>query len=343
MALRRWSFSVLKKESGSRLDQFLFRQLIEPTSDLDGVSRSLVRKWILEGKVEMNRRRMALPSRILIENEVIEFYLDPEKEKILGDPARGANRRDGSPGEGPARFLLKDIPIVYEDDAIFIVSKPAGLPTQPTLDPNRQNLFDLLKERAGEEGYVGLHHRLDRDTSGVMVFTNRKEANFGIAEAFKNRDAHKVYLAIVGKSPGSKKDWPRKDFQIENFLKKDDRKKGLMRSVKSGGDAARTTFSLLAVGRDAALYLCRPHTGRMHQIRVHLSEYGFPIVGDEMYGSRLPGRVMLHAAALTLKHPLSGKIQTFTAPIPEDFKRCLSQFQIPLSAVPADISGENEE
>lgn len=338
MALKKWTFTVEKTTRGLRLDDFLYQKLAAEKVISD-FTRGHARKWIIEGKVELNRRRLALPGRILAEGEVVEFFYDSGKKSApnFADPSSGTKGSNAAPAPGEYLFSLTDIPIIYEDEDLLVVSKPAGLPTQPTLDPDRVNLYELLKTKPGLN-YVGLHHRLDRDTSGVIVFTKRKEANLGVANAFKNRDAKKIYLSIV---EIREKPLPRGTWVVENFLKRDDRKGARkdrpMRSVKSGGDTAKTSFQILSLGSRAALLACAPHTGRMHQIRVHLSEAGYPIIGDSTYGSALSGRVMLHAAHLTLSHPITNLTSSFTAPLPADFLECLSVFQLSVSTVPKSL------
>jgi RluA family pseudouridine synthase len=231
------------------------------------------------------------------------------------------------------------------------VNKPPGLPTQPTLDEARANLYALLKkflaERGDRDPYVGLHHRLDRDTSGVMLFTKRKEPNGEVGRIFQEHRAQKTYLAIVavserredlarGKSAATGIRALPKSWTVENFLGREGGKAGKMRAVRSGGDRAITEFRCLAQVERFALVEAKPKTGRMHQIRVHLSEAGSAIVGDTTYGGlrdtrggEIP-RVMLHAVALTFPHPISKLEISFTAPLPTDFEKCLLQLGLPL-------------
>jgi 23S rRNA-/tRNA-specific pseudouridylate synthase len=206
------------------------------------------------------------------------------------------------------------------------------------LDPSRPHLFGLLqaflRDRDGDRAYVGLHHRLDRDTSGVVLFTKKPVANAGVAELFSGHLAKKTYWALSQLSSKSKLGERMRDeeWEVHDLLGRDPRapsKKNRFASVRTGGDPAHTDFKLLERLGDCALIEARPLTGRTHQIRVHLSEQGAPILGDETYGwefSRSPipvPRVLLHAACLTFPHPISKIEISVSSPIPEDFQECL--------------------
>lgn len=231
-------------------------------------------------------------------------------------------------------FVLTADGILFEDEWLIAVDKPAGLPSQPTLDRNRPSvsgvLADFLRRRDGGEPYVGLHHRLDRDTSGVLLFARHRKANAGLAELFKTHGMRKTYLALAAGGPDCPGAW-----DVENYLGVVGRAGGSARhgAVRSGGDPARTSFRVLERLTGALLVEARPHTGRTHQIRVHLAEGGHPIYGDSLYGGPMrlgsaPGarpvpRVMLHAALLEFRHPVTGVEIRIRSPLPRDFEACL--------------------
>jgi len=213
--------------------------------------------------------------------------------------------------------------IVFEDDGLLVLNKPSGLPTQPTVDEARANLYklamDFIKARDGLDAYLGLHHRLDRDTSGLVLFTKKKEMNLPVAELFAEHQIQKTYVAVV---EGEKK--PEKAFVIKNYLgklKKGPREKiQKYGAVKSGGDFAETSFELIRSEGHRHWLTCQPKTGRTHQIRAHLSEAGYPILGDFLYGRRDSAeRLMLHAWKLEFIHPVSQKKVTLEAPLPTGF------------------------
>ncbi len=318
MALKKTSLVIPKECDGLRIDHALSQLLPRLTGS--ELSKGKIRKLIIAGAVYLNSGRIRIASKAVRAGAKIDVFIDAEK---LGQPLSSKI------------FKLTAEDIVYEDEWIIGVRKVAGLPTQPTLDEARANLFAILKnffkERDGGDPYVGLHHRLDRDTSGVMLFTKAKEANSEVGKLFQDHLAQKTYLAIVAKG----KDEIPENWTVDNFLARDKAKNGKMRSVRSGGDRAVTHFRKLEETSRFALIEAKPQTGRMHQIRVHLSEAGCPIIGDPAYGGsmsytgidRIP-RVMLHAASLTFPHPITKLETTFNASLPTDFLKCLQQLKL---------------
>ena len=202
---------------------------------------------------------------------------------------------------------------------MLVFNKPAGLAVQGGSGV-AQSLEDLLAVFAKSNGKrPRLVHRLDRETSGVIVAARTKPAAAFLSEAFAKRDAHKRYLAIVcGGAPE-----PR-DGEIALALKKSSRHGLDIMEVAPGGQAALTRYSTLSASPAAALLELRPETGRMHQLRAHLAAIGRPIAGDGKYGgffsvsgAEIPG-LMLHARALDLPHPAGGR-RTFEAALPPAF------------------------
>ena len=244
----------------------------------------------------------------------------------LHDPLNMANRK----------FSWRVEQVLYEDEWLLVVDKPAGLPTQPTLDASRPSVVSTLKEflqqRDGGTPYLGLHHRLDRDTSGVLLFTKDQQANAGTAALFSGKTMRKTYQALAVTGAGCPESWV-----LENYLGEIGRVGKAVKygAVRSGGNPAQTTFRVLERMPRALLIEARPHTGRTHQIRVHLAEGGHPILGDAFYGGPIqlpagPGgkfvpvpRVMLHAAALEFPHPVTKAALHIHSPLPADFEACL--------------------
>jgi RluA family pseudouridine synthase len=226
--------------------------------------------------------------------------------------------------------------VLFEDEWLLVVDKPAGMPTQPTLDARRPSVFSTLQEfirqRDGGTPYLGLHHRLDRDTSGVLLFTKDQKANAGTAALFSGKTMHKTYQALTIAGAACPDSW-----EVKNYLGVIGRvgKASKYGAVRSGGDPAQTSFRVLERFPGALLIEARPHTGRTHQIRVHLTEGGHPIFGDAFYGGPMqlpagPGggmvaapRVMLHAAALEFLHPVTKAPLLIRSPLPADFEACL--------------------
>ena len=245
----------------------------------------------------------------------------------------------------PATRGYWEIPVLFEDDHLLALDKPAGLLSSPDrYDPQRPNLMKLLhaaiaagKPWARERHltYLMNAHRLDFETSGVMLLAKNKPALVALANLFGSEKPLKKYVALVRGTPAEDK------FDVDAKLAPHPLKIGLMRVDPKNGKKSRTRFEVLEKFSDYTLLQCEPLTGRTHQIRVHLRYAGFPVVADELYGgkklwlSRLkrdyrlkPGheerpllsRVALHAEILTLPHPVTGRMVTVIAPWPKDLK-----------------------
>jgi tRNA pseudouridine32 synthase/23S rRNA pseudouridine746 synthase len=213
--------------------------------------------------------------------------------------------------------------VIHEDAAVIVFNKPTGLPVQGGAGVSR-SLEDLLAAFAKANGKrPRLVHRLDRETSGVIVAARTKPAAAQLSQAFAGRDVEKTYLALVcGGAPE-----PR-DGEINLALRKSSRRGLDVMEIDPAGQSALTRYRTLAATPQAALLELRPETGRMHQLRAHLAAIGRPIAGDGKYGGlyrlsgvEIPG-LMLHAAALDLPHP-DGSRRRFEAPPPAAFSTTL--------------------
>lgn len=218
---------------------------------------------------------------------------------------------------------MNEIQILYEDEDILAVNKPAGLPMHPNLDPLRPSLVSVLQEqlarRDGEPGYLGIHQRLDLETSGTVIFTRSFRANSGMASQFETRTVTKEYLALIG-SKHVPDEWI-----ADKSIGEPIRRGGPVRVGAKSGKAAKTQFFTLQRAKKGSLVKALLLSGRKHQIRAHLSSLGFPIIGDALYGGQVivekhkVARVMLHAWHLALNHPVSGKAIDIKAEPPQDF------------------------
>ena len=317
MRLKKLRLKTTLDHQGKRLDDVLTQWLSEALKQ--PVSKGKARKLIIAGAVYLNSKRVRIASKELRENAWVEVYVDLEK---LNSTAKDQD----------LQFEMSEQHVLFEDEDLIAVNKPPGLPTQPTLDEARDNLFLSVKKflakrekRSVNDIYLGLHHRLDRDTSGVILFTKTKRANAGVARLFTDHLAQKTYEALcsIDRKEGVQETW-----DVRNYLGKDKHsgsKANRYCSVRSGGDFAHTEFALLERQGKLARIQARPLTGRTHQIRVHLSEAGLPILGDTHYGGRrewgshVVPRVMLHAVSLTFPHPLHQNSITIQSPVPKDF------------------------
>jgi RluA family pseudouridine synthase len=276
---------VDRREEGSRLDLFLVTALPQ-------LSRKQAKR-LIDGKlVAVDGRIEAMASRQLRRGDRVEVQ-DQEP------------RREDS---------LPTLPVVYEDDHCLAVDKPPGLPSGPTRDPKRPHAAQLADAQSDRN--LVLLHRLDKDTSGVLLLAKSREFATALNDAFKQRLVDKLYLALVcGRRPNAG--------TVTSHLREGEA--GHMHTVRSGGVKAVTELRPLAGTGEVWAVEARPHTGRTHQIRVHLSQAGCPILGDPLYGGgarvgtqRVP-RLMLHASRLAFDHPATGKRLEIVAPLPEDF------------------------
>lgn len=228
------------------------------------------------------------------------------------------------------RLELGERRILYEDQDLLAVDKPTGLVSHATRDPDRDHLVAAvqrwLRARDGDVGHLRQHHRLDVGTSGVVVFSRRVAADGPLSAAFEKRLVLKTYLAVVARP---RRPIPPQWTAVRSFLAPGRGPSGETISVRSGGKPAHTDIRSAATVGELVLVEARPRTGRTHQIRVHLAEFGAPILGDELYGHHEPDvkRLMLHAAAIELPHPVGERMLRIEAPPPRAFARRFPQLR----------------
>lgn len=230
----------------------------------------------------------------------------------------------------PARRKVRArLSVLHEDGDVLIVDKPAGLLTVPTEAREKDTLWSralfYLQHRYGGRPYAGIVHRIDRDTSGAVVFARNRAALHFLQDRFREHSIEREYLALVA---GSTPDSGAYDADLV-------RTAGLRRSVARPGESGRravTRFRTLERLAHASLVSVRLETGRTHQIRVHFSAAGHPVLGDRVYGLREAGggpasRQMLHARRLGFPHPVTGRPIAVEAPLPPDFEETLEQLR----------------
>ncbi|BBB32871.1 23S rRNA pseudouridine1911/1915/1917 synthase [Thermotomaculum hydrothermale] len=221
--------------------------------------------------------------------------------------------------ENPPEFEFSKDWIVYEDEYLIIVNKPQGITTQGTMCYDINHLYYFVKQYLN--GYAGLHHRLDRDTSGLVLFTKKKEVNKEVAKLFKNREIKKYYITIVHGRLERKKEIN----QPIGLIPESNPKKWWVNMPES--KQAITIVKPIEVLKNFTLIEAMPLTGRTHQIRVHLSSIGHPILGDKFYNQEEKSNysLMLHCKKLEFNHPVTKKKVTIETDMPERFKDLLKK------------------
>ncbi len=294
--------TVTVEQHGARLDKYLNAQRPE-------FSRSFLQTLIAQGNVRVNDAARKANYAVRA-GDTITFEIPP--------PA-------------PSAAQPEDIPldVLYQDDALLVVNKPAGLVVHPAAGHAHGTLVNAILGHApeivtGNQERPGIVHRLDRDTSGVMLIAKNDAALHELQRQFAAREIHKTYLALVHgvvKTPQGKIDAP---------LGRDprDRKKIAIVDAPTAR-AAVTVFHVLAHTDAYTLLRVEPETGRTHQIRVHLAFLKHPVVGDPLYGKKKNDleltRQFLHAWRIGCAHPLTGAPLTFTAPLADDLQRALQR------------------
>jgi 23S rRNA pseudouridine1911/1915/1917 synthase len=284
----RVAFTVGDEDVGRRLDQVLAARVPE-------LSRTRARVLLDIGGVFVGARRVKVASRTVHAGE--------EVVAVLGGAFSRATKRPGRLARAEDERRLPPFAVVFEDEDLVVVDKPAGLLTAPTPESDRNNLAMALSRRAGGPAPgVFVVHRIDLETSGLVVFAKTAHANRVLAEKFRTHDIERAYLAVVaGPFP--------------------DAVSRIARPV--GGRAAVTHVAIRErFGTVATLLECRLETGRTHQIRLHAAALGHPVIGDARYGVPFRAapapRMALHATTLGCEHPRSGAPLSFVSSLPAD-------------------------
>jgi 23S rRNA pseudouridine1911/1915/1917 synthase len=311
------TLTVAASQAGLRLDRWL-------AESLPDLSRSRLQALIEQGALRVGEAVVGSASRKVKAEEIFELTVPPPE---------------------PADPQPQDIPleVVYEDEDLIVIDKPAGMVVHPAPgSPDGTLVNALLHHCAGSLSGIGgvkrpgIVHRIDKDTSGLLVAAKNDRAHQGLAEQFAEHSIQRIYNAVVWGVP-----LPRQG-KVEGAIGRNpsDRKK---MAIVTGGKPALTYFKVIdAFGDYAALVECRLATGRTHQIRVHMTSLGHPLVGDQLYGksrskSRAPDaakavlaafpRQALHARTLGFVHPITRKILQFESKIPNDFNELINSLK----------------
>jgi len=309
----RYEFLVAEAEAGQRLDQYLAsRQLPR--------SRSQLKRTIDQGLCLVNGKA-ARPAKRLNPGDAVSLSLPPPE---------------------PDQALPEEIPlsVLYEDEHLIVLDKPAGMVVHPAAGHRRGTLVNALLAHCGSLSEVGgkqragIVHRLDKDTNGVLVASKSDLAHQGLAAQFAVHSVERVYLALVAGHLRA----AQGTFDTLHGRHPQDRKRFTTRCKR--GRRAVTHYKVRELLQGASLVEARLETGRTHQVRVHFAEAGHPVLGDPVYGrapkdksareqARLLGRQALHAHLLAFDHPLSGQRLQFATPPPADMLAALQALRLP--------------
>ena len=318
---------IFNEHKSQTLIDFLNQTLAREYAELS-FNKDKIRTLCIAGLVAVNNRVQTRASTLLYFSDTVRISFKSEK---IPKPKQAND----------INFELTENSILFEDEYLIAINKPALFPVEPTIVTERDNLFDSLnrflrlRSRETESDlektvYTGMHHRLDHHTSGVILFSKNRSVNAELHALFEQHRIQKEYEALCY-APGGlyKKSTPvaGQSFSVTNQLARITPKsqQGKWASVTGGGDYAETAFSVLSRSNLYFHIAAYPKTGRTHQIRVHLSEFGMPLLGDTLYGglSEVNGcpvpRTMLHAKSITFEHPVNAQMITISAPYPQDF------------------------
>jgi 23S rRNA pseudouridine1911/1915/1917 synthase len=304
-AVDRQQWVVEGQAHGQRLDRCL-------ADRITAFSRSHLQQLIEQGHVQLAGRACTQSSKRVQAGQAIDVELIPTAQTLAFRPQ------------------AMSLPVVFEDEHLIVIDKPAGLVVHPGAGNWSGTLLNGLlahHEGAAQLPRAGIVHRLDKGTTGLMVVGKTLVACTGLVRAIAARDVRREYLAIChGRvSEGA--------FSLEGSIGRDVRSR-LRMAVTAHGKPARTDVEWLAgEGRFSAVQ-CRLHSGRTHQIRVHLSHAGYPLVADELYGGVAAlglTRPALHAQRLAFQHPISGEALDFTAALPPDFAQAWQAVGAPMA------------
>jgi len=287
------------EDKGKRLDAFL-------SEKLEGCTKSYASKLVEDGLVEIIGKTKTKPGNKLKGNEEIKVTI--LEDEILD-------------------ILPEDIPIdiVYEDEHLVIINKGPNMVIHPAAGHHSGTLVNAImyhiKDLSTISGVVrpGIVHRLDKNTSGLIIVAKTNEAHLKLTEMFKNKEIKKTYLAIC------KNKFKEKEGRVENKIGRDPKDRKKMTVLRDKGKVAITNYKVVDEVEFFSLVEVDLETGRTHQIRVHMKYLNHSILGDEVYGkpSKKADRQMLHAYKLKFEHPITGEKMEIIGELPEDFKEVM--------------------
>lgn len=287
--------TISREQSRQRLDRVL-------AESLPAFSRARLQTLIRDGFVLLNGK-LPRPRDLVRTGDAVELR-EPELEKVEAQPEQ-----------------IK-LDVIFEDDDLLVLNKPAGIVMHPGAGHQAHTLVNALLAHCqnlsgiGGKERPGIVHRLDKETSGALVVAKNDATHRDLSSQFAARTMTKIYLALVAgilrKTSGV----------IDKAIARHPVHRQRMSIARRQGRSAKTEYRVLRSGDEISLVECILHSGRTHQIRVHLHHLGHPVLGDKLYGGKRAGdypRQMLHAWKLAFRHPRSGDEMSFEAPVPRDF------------------------
>ena len=323
-----YRFELSEDESAGRLDKTLAALTATNTVQCEPLSRARVQALIADGYVSVNGKTCTQSSSKTQSGDVIMLTVPP--------PVEAEPQPENIP-----------LDIVFEDEHLIVLNKPAGMVVHPGAGNHSGTLVNALLHHCADSlsgiGGVmrpGIVHRLDKETSGLMLAAKSDQAHHGLADQLQDRSLSRVYQALVLGRPQ-----PRKG-SVDQPLARDHRNRLKMAVNESRGKEAKTHYNMLEdFGGALSLLECRLESGRTHQIRVHMAYIGHYLIGDPLYGAQPTAttaalkragyepdviaqvlafpRQALHAAAIKFIHPVSGEAHAYEAPLPDDFRELL--------------------
>lgn len=298
------------EDAGQRLDNFLMKRL-------KGAPKSLIYRIVRSGEVRVNKGRADVTYRILAGDQI---RIPPIRLAEPGDKPNAA-----AAARGPA------LPILFEDEALLVIDKPAGLAVHGGSGVSF-GVIEQLRAQRPQAKFLELVHRLDRETSGVLLVAKKRSALVAMHEMLRDdRSLDKRYLTLVAGVFPDKRRHVR--FKLQKYVTADGERRV---NVTPDGQESHTVLNRLQSFSNATLLECELKTGRTHQIRVHCAQSGFPILGDDKYGDfalnkQLPKqglkRMFLHAWRVGLKHPLTGTPMQLEAPLPAELQHYMDSLE----------------
>lgn len=297
-----YQFKVKKSERGVSIENFLH-------SKMENWSHRQIKQAIDKKRVFVNGRQVFISKWNLKPNDRVLFA--PQKNDYPGSPAASGLELSG----------YRYVKVLFEDAWLLVCDKPPFV----DYDSFVAQVNSYLKRQAGRQKfypYLGQMHRLDKETSGVIIFTKKKMANV-LADQFRERKIKKIYLAVVEGRVEKEEGVIRKSIEKGEF---EGGKKG---RISREGKESLTEYRVKERYDNATLLEVRIGTGRTHQIRIHMSELGYPVMGDKLYGrsSLVARRQALHAWRVEFEHPVTHKRMKIEAPIPDDMARLIDQLR----------------